>query len=106
MSTVTHLVTGDTASVIRVALTDQTTRAPLNLTGSTVRLHWIRQSDLVLQVRVMTVTDPLTGVATYNFAAGEIEAPSMEFEVEITNSSSKILTSTKTFKAKVREQLG
>ena len=101
----TDLVTGDTGSVYQVTCTDNDTGLAINLTGSTIRLRWEDDAGAI-QTRIMTITDASNGVATYRFVAGEIIAPFMKFENEITDSGGFITSSLDLEKLIVREELG
>lgn len=100
-----ELVTGDTGSKIVVTCTDDVLGTAINLTGATVKLHWITNAGL-LSNKTMTITSAATGVCEYQFLASEIEAPTMTLEVEITDSTTKIITSLDTIALSVRAQLG
>lgn len=93
MPTVFEFTAGDTGSVLRVTCTNSDDDAAINLTGSTVELLWHRRSDGALQSPAMTIVTPLSGIASYQFAAGELEAPTMSFKVKITDSGGKYITS-------------
>lgn len=106
MTTSYDLVTGDTASVLRVTCKNRQTKVALDLTACTVHLHWINKSGVLVQ-RVMTIESPSTaGIVSYQFAAGEIESSTMKCEVQITNSSGKILTLLAPIELKVRREIG
>jgi hypothetical protein len=98
------LVTGDTASSLSITCKDSAGQ-PIDLTGCTVKLHWLDENG-VLKNPDMTISNAVNGIVTYQFGANEIFAPKMVFEVQITNSSGKILTSSNTFTLTVREQIG
>lgn len=100
----TDLVTGDTGSTLTVTCKDGA-GAVINLTGATVELHWEGASGTV-ESRNMTVSAPATGVAAYTFSAGEIFAPAMAFEVEITDSAGKVVTCTEKIELTAREEIG
>jgi len=101
----TDLVTGDTGSIIQVACTDSRTSDAINLTGATVRLKWIDNSNIVV-TKTMTVVSVTAGTAKYQFLAGEIIYPKMTFEIEITDAWGAIITNLKPFELSVRAQLG
>jgi hypothetical protein len=102
------LVQGDTRPALVCTITDDTTNAPIDITGATV----------VLKFRVAgatTLTATVTGSVT-NGAAGQVvfypaSAPEMlqgapgdyEGEIEITFSDSQIQTVYDTLRFKVRE---
>ena len=98
------LVTGDTGSKLVTTCKDGS-GAAIDLTGATVMLHW-EGEDGVLETRTMQIENLLGGVATYTFAAGEIFAPKMVFEVQITDSGGKITTCVDKITLTVREQIG
>ncbi len=102
----TDLVTGDTASKLVVTVKDNATSLPVNLTGVlSVKFRW-RDNDGAVAVKTATVTDAANGVVEYLFGAGEIIAPSMKIEVEVTDSGGKIMTGLELIELAVREQLG
>ena len=81
---------GDTGSKLRVTCKDSQTEVAINLTGAAVKLQW-RKADATLASVAMTVTDAVNGVAEYQFLAGELTSPAMDFSVEITDSGGKIV---------------
>lgn len=99
------LVTGDTGSILRVTCKDAATSEVINLTGATVRAMW-RSSAGILVTKSMTVTGALTGIAEYKFLAGEIAAPAMMIEIEVTDSGGNITTSLDSLDLRVRAQIG
>jgi hypothetical protein len=106
MATSYDLVTGDTASVLRVNCRNKSDKTALDLTACTVALHWINKAGTLVQ-RTMAIDSPATaGIVSYQFATGEIEASSMKFEVQITNSSGKILTLLNPIELNVRREIG
>lgn len=98
------LVTGDTGSKLTVNCKNKAGDA-IVLTGSTVRLYWMDVAGNLV-TRVMAIDNALTGVVSYIFAATEIFAPKMIFEVEITDSSGKIVTCLDKITLTSREQIG
>lgn len=98
------LVTGDTGSKLTVNCKDKA-GAAIVLTGSTVKLYWMNEAGTLVS-RVMAIDDALTGVVSYIFAATEIFAPKMVFEVEIMDSSGKIVTCLDKITLITREQIG
>lgn len=95
------LVTGDTLPVLKVAVKDHA-GADFNLTGMTAKFRWEGEDGALVQK-----TASIAGnVASYQFAAGEIFAPSMKIELEITNADGKIITVTDIISLSVREQIG
>lgn len=104
MGAQTELVTNDTGSSLVVNCKDNTTGLAIDLTGSTVRLRW--KNGLVVETRTMTITNAVNGQAKYTFLTGEIIAPKMAFEVEITDSTGKVLSNLKLIEVLVRRELG
>lgn len=98
------LVTGDTGSKLVVTVADNDTGAAVDLAGSTVRFRWEGNASMV--TRTATVTNSAGGVAEYQFAAGEIIAPKMKIEVEVTDGIGQVVTSTDLIELTVREELG
>lgn len=98
------LVTGDTGSILSVSVKDSETALAKDLTACSVIFRWEGVSGIVS--RAATITDAVNGVAQYQFAAGEIIAPRMKIEVEITDSAGKIVTGTELISLTVREELG
>lgn len=97
------LVAGDTGSKLRVTCIDAATKAKLDLTGKTVKLIWARPSNGGAVVKTMSVVDAPNGVAEYQFAANEIEAPQMVFDVKVYNADATVLSSLNTLVEQVRE---
>lgn len=96
-------VTGDTGSKLEVTCTDASTAEAMNLAASTVRLKWVSHGDVVS--RIMTVTDASAGVAEYQFTAGELEAPAMRFDVEVTDGTGSVRTAVDMVRVAVREEV-
>lgn len=95
-------VTGDTGSKLQVTCKEASTGAAIVLSSATVRLKWL--SDGTVVSRTMTVTDAASGIAEYQFAADELEAPSMRFDVEITTASG-VRTAADVVRVSVREEI-
>lgn len=96
-------VAGDTASVLTVTCKRSDTGVVIDLTGATVRLKW-RIDGGTLVTKLMTVTTPATGVATYEFDTGDLTAGQMMAEVEITTGSG-VTTSLEPFYFTIREKV-
>lgn len=97
------LVTGDTGSRLVVTCKDKDGTA-IDLTGATVRLQWEGENGVAV-IQTMTINDAANGVASYQFAAGQIFAPRMVFEVEITDPLGNVVTSTEVITLTVREEI-
>ena len=95
-------VTGDTGSKLEVTCKEASTGDPIVLSGATVRLKWI--SDGVVQSRTMTITSAAGGVVEYQFAADELEAPAMRFDVEIADNGN-VRTAADLIRVSVREEI-
>ena len=91
---------GDTGSTLRVTCKD-VSGVVINLTGATARLKW-RKVDKTLASVVMTITNAAGGVAEYQFVAGELYDPGMDFRTEITDATGKILKNINTIYKTVR----
>lgn len=103
MSSVYDFVSNDTGSVLQVTCRRKSDNTVINLTGATVTVRW-KDATRVVTERTMTLTAPLTGIATYQFAAGELFGPEMSFEVEILDTLSKRVTMLDPIVAKVRSE--
>lgn len=107
-STTIKLVTGDNLPQLTFTLKDSNTAvagqtldpndsatwAPINLTGSAVkiRIRQIGNTDL-LATLTATITSATTGVCTVIFPNGTLSIAGMfEGEIEITNGSNQVLT--------------
>ena len=97
------LVTGDTGSTLAVTITNSSTLAPVNLTGSTVRFRWMDGTGLVEVIA--TVSDPVNGVAEWTFTTGQITGPVMRIEIEVTDATGKITSGLQPVVLKVRPQI-
>ena len=113
-----NLVTGDTLPELTFTLKDSqeaasgsildsedsSTRAPINVTGATVRLR-IRElgSTTVKSTLTCTITDGANGKVATNFPTGTLDtAGTFEGELEITFSNGGIQTVYDLIKLKVR----
>lgn len=86
------LVENDTGSKYRVRCRDDDTKRPIDLTGCTVSLRWQNKERTQTISRPMTIIAPASdGVAEYQFAAGELYAPKMFFEVRIIDGAGDVL---------------
>lgn len=85
-----QLVAGDTGSLLRVTCTNDDDGAAIDLTGATVALRW-KDAAGTLVSRTMSAVAPATqGIAEYQFAATELIAPTMSFEVQIARSGGNV----------------
>lgn len=94
------LVTGDTLPTLYVAVKDLS-GAAYDLTGHTAVFRWDDGGTIIEKAASVA-----NNVASYQFAAGEIFAPKMRIELEITNAAGKIITAPSLIELSVREQLG
>lgn len=97
------LVTGDTGSSLSVPCVDSNGDV-INLAACSVELHW-KDATGTAVVRNMTIDDEAAGLCSYKFADGEIFAPSMSFEVQITDAGSFIITTPDLITVTVRKEL-
>lgn len=89
MASVIKLVRGDSRPSLVVTLTDQTSSAPINLTGTTVVLKFRASGTTVLIGTVVAaLVDPVNGVCVFHWSTvpGILDVPegAYEGEVEIT----------------------
>lgn len=100
-----QFVSGDTGSTLKVTCKNDGDSTIIDLTGATVKLRW-KDSSSTLQTRTMSIVNPATsGIAEYQFLAGELFAGLMNFEVEITDSGGKIIRCLEIIAEKVRAAL-
>jgi hypothetical protein len=98
-------VEGDTASILRVTCKNKVTGVVIDLTGAAVQLQWKTRKQKFIERTMTLVNPPTDGIAEYQFAAGELESPSMKFEVEITDGIGKVFHSLDVLFELVRKQL-
>lgn len=98
-------VTGDTGSRLQVTCKDSATGNAMSVAGATVRLRW-EDANGDIATRTMTISDAAAGVVYYQFAANELIAPKMRFEVEVTDVSNNVVTGLDLIEVTVREQMG
>lgn len=96
-------VSGDTASSLLVTCTDDM-GAVINLNGCSVNLHW-QQATGTIADKTMTIISAVDGVCSYKFLTGELFAPGMAFEIEITDASGFKLSNINLITANVRAHL-
>lgn len=87
-----EFVAGDTESKFRYTCVDSDGDA-IDLTNRLVELRWVDAGG-VSQTRAMSVPNIVNapaGVMEYQFEAGELFAPYMDFEVRLTNSVGRVL---------------
>jgi hypothetical protein len=99
-----NFVEGDTGSAIQVKCIDTVSSAPINLTGSTVKIRWVTKAK-VTKLKNMIILDAPAGIVQYNFDVGELEPPSMSFDVVITDANTKIVTCKDIIQVTVRKHL-
>lgn len=105
MTTVYQFVAGDTGSTLVVTCKNESDGAIIDLTGCSVQLKW-RDAARVLVSKAMTINAPATnGVVQYTFGASELFAPSMKFEVQITDGSGRVIRNLELLDVKVRQPL-
>jgi len=92
MSELYQFVSGDTGSKLQVTCKNESDESIIDITGSIVKLKW-KDSGGVLITKTTTVTSATGGMAEYQFGSSELFAGTMAFEVEITDTSSNIISS-------------
>lgn len=84
-------VEGDTGSAIQFTCVDSITVDPIDLTDYTVTISW--KTNKVLHTQYMQIIDATAGLVRYKFAANELKANSMSFDITLTNTiNNQILT--------------
>lgn len=99
-------VTGDTGSSIKITCKDKETGAIISLVGASAKLRWVDITGVPVERTMQIVAPGTLGQVTYTFAANELFGPRMKFEVEVTDSANKIITTVRTIDVNVREQIG
>jgi hypothetical protein len=99
-----EFVAGDSGSKLSVTCTDNALQTAINLTGSSVNLKWENEAGAMV-TKAMTIDNAATGVCSYQFAVGELFAPAMTFELEITTASGKIISNLDLIDISVRAKL-
>lgn len=97
------VVQGDSGTALRVECVKGVSQA-IDLTGATVTLKW-RSKTRQLVERGMTIVDAVSGVAEYQFVAGELYAPSMDVTVMIVDMLGGVLHSREALKITVRRPI-
>lgn len=98
-------VTGDTGTLLQSTCTDNETGEVIVLTGATVVVRWEDEAGAVV-TKPMTITDAANGIVQYQFLGGELIAPRMKFEVEITDAGGKIISNLELIELTGREEMG
>ena len=84
--------TGDTSPIVTATFKDADLN-PVNITGSTVRIHVVSLSGTTLIDEAMTVTSGPNGVAEYEWQAGDTDtAGTYKVEFEVTYSDNTVET--------------
>lgn len=84
-------VAGDTRSMLVMHCVEKDTGKAINLADSTVKIKWTNSSNVLVEHDALIV-DSAKGIVEYRFQAGDLVAPKLSFELEITNSAG-IITS-------------
>lgn len=80
------LVRGDTRPQIRLALTDQVSNQPINLTGATVTLHFraSETTETLFSRQAMINPQYATGGVCYvDWEEGDLDQPAGNYEAEV-----------------------
>ena len=104
MASTYQFVAGDTGSKLEITCKNDSDGTVIDLTGSVLKLKW-KGADGVLVSKTMTVTSAIAGIAEYQFLATELFAGTIQFEVEITDASGKVIRSLDLIAEKVRRAL-
>jgi len=108
MASTIKLVRNDTRPYITIALTDQESGLPINVSGATVRVYFRRAGETtVLSTLVCTnVNTGSDGLVRFNFPAPalDVEPGSYEGEIEIEFAPGDTQTIFKPLKFLVREE--
>lgn len=99
-----QFVSGDTGSKLQVTCKNDGDGSVINLTGATVKIKWKTAAGATV-TKTMTVINAAGGIAEYQFASGELYEGWMNFEIEITDSSSKVIRNLSLLQEKVRGAL-
>jgi hypothetical protein len=101
-----ELVTGDTGSVLVATCTDNETGGIIDLTGAqALKLRWKKTDGTIAEVNMTPSVTPSDGTCRYQFLVGEIIAPKMKFEVEITDATGFIISNLTLFEVAVRREM-
>jgi len=98
-------VTGDTGTILRTTCIDNDTGEVIILTGATIVVRWEDETGTIV-TKPMTINDAANGIVQYQFLAGELIAPRMKFEIEITDVSGNIISNLELIELTGREELG
>lgn len=105
MASTYQFVAGDTGSKLKVICKNDADNSLIDLAGATVKLKW-KDTSGTLVAKTMIILNPSTdGKAEYQFAANELFAGTMDFEIEITDSGGKIIKSLDLIRETVRKAL-
>lgn len=98
-------VANDDGSVLTVTCKNDQDKTVIDLAGSTVQLSWRDQASALI-TKAMTVLNPtINGKAQYQFAVGELFAPGMLVEPQITDAGGKKITALKLLYLSVRKAI-
>src|SRR3972149_8877166 len=103
MAEVYQFVSGDTGTKLQVTCKNNSNNTVIDLTGATVKLKW-KDSAGTLVTKTMTIINATGGVVEYQFGASELYAGMIYYEVEITDASSKTITSLSLLNEMVRNK--
>lgn len=98
-------VSGDTGSRLLVTCVYNDTGLPMNLSGASVKLNYITNTGAAY-TKTMTILDAVAGTVEYRFTTIELNALSIEAEVQITDNAGGIVTSLDSMILTIRPQLG
>jgi len=99
-----EFVQDDSGSKLEVTCKNDADKSVIDLTGATVMARWKDKAGTVVE-RTMTVTDAAGGVAEYQFAAGELEAGTTGYEIEITDAQGGVIKNLSLLLVNIREKI-
>lgn len=99
-----EFVQDDSGSKLEVTCKNDADKSVIDLTGATVKARWNDKSGLVVE-KTMTITDAAGGVAEYQFAAGELEAGTTGYEIEITDAAGGIIKNLNLLLVNIRQKI-
>jgi len=99
-----NFVEGDTGSTLQVKCIDSVSSNPISLLDSTVQIKWIGERHCP-EYRDMEIIDEVNGIVQYTFDIDELEAPSMNFDIIITDSDGRFVTCKNLVRVNVRRRV-
>lgn len=88
---INDFVAGDTGSVVQLNFRNRQSKAIIDLTGKTAKIRFKIDTDAFTE-KTMTITSATKGLATYQFAAGELKAGTLTVVGVIIDGSGSVIT--------------